>query len=61
VILKVSLGRVPTGTYPCFYMRVEPTTHEEHGEGLRFLFRIISGPYAGEMVTQGNRSQRGQQ
>ncbi|MGO9109106.1 MAG: hypothetical protein ACLP9L_07735 [Thermoguttaceae bacterium] len=49
MLLKVSAGGVPAGSYLAPFMGVETTTNE-YGDGLRWWFEIPSGPHAGSKV-----------
>jgi hypothetical protein len=46
MLLKVSAGGVPVGSYVAPFKGVETTTNE-YGDGLRWWFEIPAGPHAG--------------
>lgn len=46
IVLKVSAGGVPVGSYLAKFVGVE-ATNNEYGDGLRWLFEVVSGPQKG--------------
>ena len=42
----------PSGTYLAVLRAVEPALHDLFGAGLRFVFRVEDGPWAGAVVEQ---------
>jgi hypothetical protein len=46
IILKVSAGGVPAGSYLATFLGIEETNNE-YGAGLRWLFAVLSGPHKG--------------
>ncbi len=45
-------GGPPVGVYKAKFVEVEETTHDEFGDGLKFVFEITSGDHAGEQATR---------
>jgi hypothetical protein len=52
VKLKVSSGGIPPGTYAAEFVGVEAQEANEYGAGLKWTWRIISGPHAGATATR---------
>ncbi len=50
-ILKVTTGGVPAGSYLARFTGYEETT-TEYGDGLRWQFEPISGPYKGSKTSR---------
>jgi hypothetical protein len=49
---NVQPGGVPPGTYRARFLGVEDTTHVEYGAGLRFVFQVLTGDYAGQKTSR---------
>ena len=45
-------GGPPAGFYRAKFLDVEPTSHEEYGAGLKFVFEIVDGDHLGEQATR---------
>jgi hypothetical protein len=43
---------VPPGIYKAAFVGVEPTTHADYGEGLRFDWKVTGGEHAGKIVSR---------
>jgi hypothetical protein len=56
LILKVSAGGVPAGSYLAKFTGVEPTNND-YGDGLRWQFEVLNGEHKGlgTSRTTGNR------
>src|SRR5262245_15571090 len=51
--LKVSAGSgPPAGSYVARFEGVEQTQHETYGEGLRWKFKVLQGPQAGQLASR---------
>jgi hypothetical protein len=50
ITFKMQPGGVPSGTYRAKFCGVEPSQHAEYGPGVRFLFEVTDGPYAGQQT-----------
>ena len=51
MLLKVSAGGVPAGSYHAKFTGIE-AVNNEFGDGLRWNFEIVSGAFAGRMVSR---------
>jgi hypothetical protein len=51
MLLKVSAGGVPAGSYHAKFLGVE-VVNNEYGDGLRWNFQITVGDYAGRNVSR---------
>jgi hypothetical protein len=51
IILKVSAGGVPAGSYLARFAAVE-TTSNEFGEGLKWVFEVTNGPSKGAKTSR---------
>lgn len=51
VLLKVSAGGVPVGSYVANFVGIEPTSNE-FGEGLKWEFEVASGPHKGQKTSR---------
>jgi hypothetical protein len=50
---EVSAGAgVPAGFYKAVFENVEQTTHDEYGDGLKFVWKVIDGPQTGGLATR---------
>ena len=45
-------GGPPAGNYKASFVGVEKVTHEEYGDGLRWQWKVIDGPQAGEIASR---------
>ena len=45
-------GGPPAGIYRAKFQDVEPTEHDEFGDGLKFVFEVVQGDHAGEAATR---------
>ena len=45
-------GGPPAGNYKAEFVGVEPTVHEEYGEGLRWSWKVTEGPQAGVIASR---------
>jgi hypothetical protein len=52
MLLKVSAGGPPAGTYDATFDGVEATQHEEFGAGLRWTWTIVQGPQHGQVASR---------
>jgi hypothetical protein len=52
MLLRVSAGAVPPGTYFAKLLAVEPVTSDQYGNGIRFSFQVAKGQYAGQKVSR---------
>jgi hypothetical protein len=51
MVLKVSAGGVPAGSYLATFTGVEATSNE-YGDGLRWQFEVINGPNKGAKTSR---------
>jgi hypothetical protein len=51
MVLKVSAGGVPAGSYLAALLGVE-ATNNEFGDGLRWQFEVLSGPWKGAKTSR---------
>lgn len=51
IILKVSAGGVPAGSYLARFVGLETTTNDI-GEGLRWIFEVTAGPHTGAKASR---------
>ncbi len=51
IILKVSSGGVPAGSYLAKFIGMEPTNNE-FGDGLRWQFEVANGPLKGAKTSR---------
>jgi hypothetical protein len=51
---EISAGgsAVPAGNYKARFLGVEPSHHEEYGDGLLWRFEVISGEFANQQPTR---------
>lgn len=52
LLLKVSAGGPPPGTYSAKFMGFESTTHEQYGAGLKWTWEIVGGALAGQKASR---------
>ena len=45
-------GCVPEGVYRAKFVDVEKTEHDEFGDGLKFVFKVVEGNHVGESATR---------
>ncbi|NLX95982.1 MAG: hypothetical protein GXY83_07385 [Rhodopirellula sp.] len=45
-------GGPPAGFYRAKFVDVEPTTHDEFGDGLKFVWEVVAGDHKGEQATR---------
>lgn len=43
---------VPSGLYRATFDRVEESTHEEFGDGLKWIFKVVDGEHTGEEASR---------
>ena len=46
--LVVKNSGVPIGSYVCEFVGTEPVEHDEYGDGLKWIFKIVEGTLAGK-------------
>jgi hypothetical protein len=51
IVLKVSAGGVPAGSYLAKFVGVE-ATNNEYGDGLRWVFEVVNGPNKGAKTSR---------
>jgi hypothetical protein len=47
IVLRVSSGGVPPGSYLAKFVGIEETHNQEYGAGIRWIFEIVTGPHKG--------------
>jgi hypothetical protein len=52
MILTVTTGGLPPGTYMAKFSRVEATRHAEFGDGMRWVFGVAQGPLTGQETSR---------
>jgi hypothetical protein len=52
MLLTVTSGGPPTGSYAARFAGIEETTHDEFGAGLRWKFEVTQGEQAGKVASR---------